>query len=128
MITTKQIYQECVLLANKYPDAVYRSGGGSGGGALDGCSYSKGTVINGPETCGCLIGQSIRNLDTDLYELVCMTYEGIGIQGVIESLEQTNAGIDTIDSILGISYKCILESIQQRQDAGKKWSECVKVL
>jgi hypothetical protein len=89
-------------LARQYPDAVYRSPTESGE-----CFYHKGVVENGPDRPGCI-----------MREVVLMAggseHENEAIHAVVEGF--VSAAVRTWCRI-----------VQREQDAGKSWSEAVRL-
>ena len=107
MYKTSEILKEVRRLQKEYPNCVYNQ---------DTCSYSKGSCKKGPKTKGCIIGQAIRNVYPDLFELIKRDDDTNSIESIISSKNYEITG----------SKRDIgrLEDVQNRQDQAFEWGIC----
>jgi hypothetical protein len=107
----KQLVARVRDLAARYPDAVYKGERG-----LFGCSYVAGRVDNGPDSCGCLLGQAAQpgtRLHTAMQE---RSARGIG---------SMCAGLGAV-AVMTLDVEW-LHTVQNFQDAGKTWGNAVVI-
>lgn len=101
-------------LASKYPDAVYIK-------PENYCLYNFGDVDNGPDGCGCIMGQAARLLNefNPIKEIIAKTDE------------KNNDRIRNLIRLHDPDWKIPnddlqwLSSVQRRQDSGSPWGEAV---
>lgn len=113
-ISAIELVTEIMRLAKKYPNAVYtppKKGS-------NGCSYFEGVVNDGPQQCGCIFGQAVRNLQPDLEE-------------ALRSFENRHAGwlfqCFCVDAGFWEQMtQCVdpfnLKDVQQKQDIRQRWA------
>lgn len=90
-------------LAAEYPDAVYFHD------AAEVCSYSAGKAENGPDQCGCLIGQAMRLA---------------GLPPVPSELD--DRPVDDLTEGDTQEQRWWLRSVQRHQDIRCTWSKAVE--
>jgi len=122
--TIKQLYDKVIELAQKYPENIYNRSKLLGS-INSGCYYTAGTCSNGSE--GCIVGQALLSLDPSLNEILNAIDIGIvethgGDTTVRDVLEQL--GLIKLENMSDYYITC-LGQIQEKQDRGIKWSECV---
>jgi hypothetical protein len=109
MIKVSEIYTKVVELATKYPNASYFR-------YADFCHNVLGKVSNGPEETGCIIGQSIRQIDSTFFDTNPLSGKS-SIYGLV------NDGlIQNDDEALFMK----LRKIQSNQDMSISWGECIR--
>ena len=111
------------LLARKHPDAVYTMPENQEGETI-GCAYTRGKVIDGPQSEGCVIGQVLLGLhynpdDLDSYDEFG-NWMGVGpaVSGLVTDLGLT----DEEDDPNFMWLVCV----QMKQDNGTPWGIAVK--
>ena len=109
MMTAAEIVTQVRELAAKYPKAQYHKEEGSAY-----CDYEFGTVTNGPDTPGCIMGQAVRLLGVDT--------SGWGRGEIGPILEEEGYEFPADDSNMDW-----LLAVQQRQDSGVTWGEAIKL-
>lgn len=99
-------------LAQKYPNALYKKGW-----ELAVCSYDKGTVVNGPKTCGCIVGQGLRRVSQKRFKETA-------------EKESTSTSYQVLKNILNLPINTNkanwIRRVQSNQDFGKTWGQAVK--
>lgn len=110
MIDLQELVANVRKLAKEYPDAKYRSPDRGG------CYYTRGAVVDGPETPGCIVGQAMPSHVMD--RLIEVDNEGGGNIPYV------------LGDVLDIDYDrgtfLWLDVVQSYQDLGKTWSEAVR--
>lgn len=76
------------------------------------CYYNKGECTNG--TVGCIFGQAMRKLGVSEDEL-----NKFGCKPISDIFRQNHIGYDPL-------FFTWCEMVQQSQDSGKEWGQCVK--
>ena len=108
MTTTAELITQVRQLATDYPNARYHKAAGSSY-----CEYADGTVTNGPDHEGCIMGQAARLLEIDL-----SNWGRVEIHQLLD-----DEGWDMHD------YNAIdwLTQVQQIQDGGSTWSDAIVI-
>lgn len=117
------VYDKTVSIASSNPTVVYENRGL--------CFYTSGRCLDKdgdiPFGYGCLIGQAILEVDSKLYDFLSdPKNEGEGIVTIMQRI-----GYEFFDSNVQQISKSAkeriskLEKIQNSQDLGKLWGECV---
>ena len=114
MITTKQILDKVIELAEANPDNSYIKDKEE----LT-CYYTKGTCTNG--TQGCIVGQTLMALGVKKEELEVFDDPGVGFVISAKSVIRKLFDYSGVDPNLDI-----LDSIQSMQDMGLGWGECIR--
>lgn len=88
------------------------------------CEYSRGRCTNG--SCGCIIGQAIRKIDTEVFGVIELReaqdrFVG-GILGLTEYLKEREIVFDCTDQ-----ERRWLIHVQSEQDCGKTWAVAVEL-
>lgn len=110
MIDLQELVANVRKLAKEYPDAKYRSPDGGG------CYYTRGTVVDGPEAPGCIVGQALPSHVMD--RLIEVDNEGSGNIPYVLG--------DALDTDYDRGVFLWLDVVQSHQDLGKTWSEAVR--
>lgn len=102
-----QVKDAVKLLAKQYPDARYqRPTSGV-------CEYASGTVKNGPDTEGCIVGQAIREVAPEYVDKIRYSKSSAyGLFGYSDNTEYVAKWISTV---------------QVNQDVGRTWGEAVDI-
>lgn len=104
---SSEVLKEVRRLKKAYPDAIYNRPKN-----VNACFYSKGIVKNGPKTCGCLIGQAIRNIYPDLFTKLKNNEIRNGASSAADDIDLIGNSVDR------------LAMIQLAQDMGECWKDC----
>ena len=119
LITVQEWEASIRSLVKQFPHAKYNAGD------CYACSYVQGTVYNGPDSCGCLIGQGALAVLKGKPE-----YDSVVNQ--IKAYEETSGQFGPLRfaSMLKIDLSEDMElwmtCIQRYQDAGEEWSEALR--
>ena len=126
-----RVIRKVRALAEAYPEARYvQLPGGS-------CSYYRGTVENGPDSEGCIVGQaiipeiSVLKPEGDIYELfsdylnLCVFSWDTPIEALAQFDEdEFSSYVDhTNDAIPLLQW---LQTVQSYQDGGATWGSAVR--
>lgn len=104
---TIAIEQEIVKLCEEYPYGKYIKTQGPG----PTCMYTKGVVMNGPETQGCVVGQAISRVCPDKFRY-CVVKENSG---------------GNISPAYILFNSDFISSVQSNQDDGNTWGESLRL-
>ena len=105
-------------LAAKYPNGLYQRPSNN---PATQCSYIKGIVKDGPETCGCIVGQALRIVDPNIQPLL-FRYP---TKSSTDLFQENYPGFDEILADLkAIDW---IGDVQKNQDNELTWSECVRL-
>lgn len=114
-VTVSDIIAEVRKLAEEMPDFVYRPDFENDQvGSANGCSYIYGGCKLYPNCCGCIMGQALRRLGV----MVPESKDNVPIYLLLKS-------IDLREGLTGRTEGW-LATVQQEQDRGNAWADCVK--
>lgn len=96
-------------LGEKYPFATYQKPD-----ECTTCRYDIGHVENGPNSCGCIVGQAMREVSPENYERIAS--KEISFTYLSRCVLELGPCIQTI----------WIQSVQNAQDAGLSWGAAIK--
>lgn len=115
VIDLKVVWEQCVGIAAKQPDAVYRAG------FLEKCRYTRG---RGGDGCGCLLGQGF----IAAYPFLKPILQEIDVVSACSVSSLINVLRERFDcEFVGdrAKYLGALRRTQEEQDQGSRWARAV---